>query len=335
MKRAAHPRIAVVVEVVRRVVAPSVLGERDRRTVFEAADDHRAGQFAVFAFEFEHVCDLLLAGLEAAHVLFEFAEHEEAAEGERVGHAGVVDQRQLERKPRVPARRARAGSFGIDVFLQHQRLAAAIDIAEILDAVAARVLQCATVLDVDDAAAAIFDEFPDLCGQCGGLALGFVGGQHHAVNVAPERRFPRGDGRVGECRDAGRGLHAAAKIGVGRRAGREAERLVAGKAQRQVHERPAAVALVARLEFFRVEQLPMGADEMEVRQVAQHAFRVFGHGPEFEEDVGSGLSAVAFEDVALQGLQQLELVRIGLLPGKRFGEMNRHDEISCEWGISV
>ncbi len=273
----------------------------------------------------------LFARLEGAHILLELAKDEEAAEGGLTRKGRVFDQRQLERKCRVPLRRAGCLDLVVDVFLQHQRLAAAVDVAEVLDAIAARVLQCRAVLHVDDLAARVADQFFDACRERRGLADGFVRGEHHAVHGFAKVHIPVVQRTVGERIAAGLRGHAVAEV-VARGTGRdpfEAQRLVARERKRHMHERAAAVAVAAGLEGFGVEQLAPGAGHVEVAQLAQQAFGSGDVDAEREEDVGRALTAVAFEDIALQALQQLAFVDIGGFPGERLFKIDGHDGVLC------
>jgi len=77
----ARGRVAGEVEVVPNGVVQTVRTlENHGRTVLEPADNHRAGSFFVIVLQSQAGSQLLLGGLEAAHVLLQFPKHEIAPE---------------------------------------------------------------------------------------------------------------------------------------------------------------------------------------------------------------------------------------------------------------
>ena len=74
----------------------------------------------------------------------------------RVGIVGerVADQSGAEGKGRIPVGDALVARFLLDVLEQHQRLAAAVDVAEMLETVAEGVADRLAGLDMDRSAAA-------------------------------------------------------------------------------------------------------------------------------------------------------------------------------------
>ena len=147
-------RVARVGEVVRhRVVHPVRRLERDRRAVLEAPDEERARSFGVVALQAELACDPRLLLLERAHVLLELAVDEEAPEAlARPRGSRIRDEHLAQRHERVPVvDSVRRIALVLEVLLDEQRLAPAVHVAEVLDAVAVRVREGPTGLPGDDA----------------------------------------------------------------------------------------------------------------------------------------------------------------------------------------
>ena len=269
------------------------------------------------------VRQILLQRLEASDVLFELAEHEEAPERQLlcVRHQRIGHQRRGERERRIPLRDAFVAGFLLDVLEQHQRLAAAVDVAEVLEPVADRIADRRARLRVVDRASRVADQQPDRRGSSRAPRDDVVGDEHHRVQLLLERRLPGRARRVAE-RDLPR-LHAGVERGVGRwRRERQAQRLVALRAEEGRTE-GAAVLLVVRLEGLGGEQLFVGVRHEAVAQLSQQAPRLRVVAAEGEEHVPRVVAAVALEDVALQVAQQLLFLAVGGLPAQRRIETDR------------
>ena len=300
------------------------VGERNRRAVFKAPDDKRAGKFArLGGCEAKRGGQHLFLALEAANVLFQLAEDEVAAEAERVGDAGILDQCRVQTEGRIPACGACGGGFFFNIFGEKQRLAAAIDVTEVFDADIGAVFDGAADLFMQDGGAGFGQKFGHVVALELNFGAALIADEDHAIDLLIEVRFPLGQVVV-DGGDAGRVAHAAVeKRLIGRCRRRNAQGGVAGSRQKGRDEGGAGCA--GGLVSFGFPQLVIGAGEVVVGELAQGAAGLerFG-GVQAEEDIEGLGAAVAFENVSLEGLEHLLFVGGSVFPGEGFGEVDGH-----------
>lgn len=264
VERAARPAwIGRVVEVVRgrRWVGLLVVGDQGG-AVLEPPHHHRAGAFRVLAREAEVGGQLALIGLEALHVLFELPVDEEAAVAVGSGAVRVSDQRRLagtdRRIPDVDPALPRA--FALDVPGEHERLAAAVDVAEVLDAPALQVVRRRGAakrvagIDAEQPHPARVEAARQRGGGVGDLGRAVVRDDQQRVDAGTQVRLPlrrRGVAQVAR-------MHAVGERRAWRR--RQPQLRVASRREHQEHV--GAAGTLEHPERVRFVQLPQGAGRL-------------------------------------------------------------------------
>ncbi len=218
----------------------------------------------------------------------------------RVRRGLVGNQHATEREARAPAgRRVR---LGCDVLLEEQGLAAAVDVAEVLDAVAVRVLLPTADLDAEQLDLRR-EQRVDLRARRGHARLRRVADQHDGVNRVAVGLFPRGHRRVAQDRDGLIRAHRAAKRprarlrAAGHARGRDAELRVA-RARDPDADIARAGRLRRRLEALDLEQVLLRGLHP-ARHRAEKRATLGGVG-ELHEQHLHVLAHVPLEDVRLQ-----------------------------------
>ena len=314
----------LIVEIVGRQLAFGFVGHGDGRPILEPPDDQGTGALPRFEGQVHRGREHLFQELKAGDILLELAEDEKAAEGVGRGGAGVGHEGAFQGKGGIPLGAAGGLRFVVDVLREEQGLAAAIHVAEMLDADAEGVADGFAELDVMDGAAALDEEgfdFLDDGGPAGGVV---VRDEDHAVDLFLEGSLPFRDGGIF---DGAGGFHAVTKGGIaGRRGEGDTERGVAAGAEEGGTE-GAAVGLVG-FEHLIGEELGVGVSDVVIADFAEGAFGGGDGGRaaaiELEEDIPSMVAAVAFEDVALEVFEHLLLIRGGGFPAEWSGEVDRH-----------
>lgn len=182
--------VAKVVEVVGHRRFNSIFElQGDRRAVLEAADNHCSRYFVVGTEE--PIGQLLFFLLEEPDILLELAIDEVASKmhgwigGRRISHDDLA-----KREVGVPV----CGPIGcvllaLDIFCEEERLAASIDIAEMLDPLAVVVVQAQPILRADDFdAVGAVDQVYHLVVRNDFCFIEHVSDQDHGVDVVTKVR---------------------------------------------------------------------------------------------------------------------------------------------------
>jgi hypothetical protein len=137
----------------------------------------------------------LLLALEQLHVLLELAEDEVAAEP-RCGRGGFGDEDLLEREGRVPELGRTLRALSVDVLGEEERLADAVDVAEVLDVPVTGGHGTTVLLPQDGRRVA--QPRQDLAAAALHRHGRFVADEHDRVDLVLVGLLPLGDGWVGQ-----------------------------------------------------------------------------------------------------------------------------------------